>query len=112
MPDFAERISEGHGILKDNTQKQRQILNKRHRNLILLFLLITVLSITVVTIFHQIRKQKIIASAQFSQAWESGFVPFTQIFKYHVDPALTDTIYFKEYLKGPIAQDAGSAPLA
>ena len=42
-------------------------------------------------------------NASFSQVYESGTVPFTQIFKYQVDPEITDTIFFNELFKGNIA---------
>lgn len=51
-------------------------------------------------LYKYIIRENYFDNAQFSQAFGSGYVPFTQIFKYHVNPALTDSIYFNEYFKG------------
>lgn len=51
-------------------------------------------------LYKYIVRENHFSNAQFSQAFDSGYVPFTQIFKYHINPALTDSIYFNEYFKG------------
>ncbi|WP_319592454.1 hypothetical protein [uncultured Draconibacterium sp.] len=64
---------------------------------------IVIFSIFLITVLVQQQKQKKdLKSAVFKQVYDSGTVPFTQIFRYSFDRKVKDTIYFNEFNKGNI----------
>jgi hypothetical protein len=70
---------------------------------VLIATFIAVILTSAIFIFTNYQKEKLLEQMQFSQTWKEGFVPFTQIFKYQVSPAFSDTIHFIEHSKGGIA---------
>jgi len=79
------------------------IFNWKLWKVALILLLIVIVAVITVIVIRSIKKQQYFESARFSQFFESGFVPFTQIFRYNVNQKLADTIYFNEYYKGAIS---------
>jgi hypothetical protein len=101
--DFAEKNTEYPNSHQITPGKIRFFNPYNNKKLVLIATFIAVILASAIFIFTNYQKEKLLEQMQFSQTWKEGFVPFTQIFKYQVSPAFSDTIHFIEHSKGGIA---------
>jgi hypothetical protein len=102
--DFAENSS-GFNNIKSSSEPKKKVrseflMNRKPTLVILAVILFSILSFLLYNMYY---KKELISKMRFSQTWEEGFVPFTQIFKYHIPPGFSDSIHFNEYFKGSIS---------
>jgi len=97
--DFAENRNKNGQAKIPTVKPKKKRLNKNVRFFGIFILPVIILTAGSILLYKYIERENNFRIVEFSQAYDSGFVPFTQIFKYDVDPLLTDSIYFNEYFK-------------
>ena len=98
--DFAEKNNAKGPVKVSFNKPPKKRLNRKTRFFGTTVLPAIILIAGSFLLYKYIIRESYFDNARFSQAFGSGYVPFTQIFKYHVNPALADSIYFNEYFKG------------
>ncbi len=64
---------------------------------------VLVVLLAFILVIRKANYSRMMAETKIVQVYEQGSVPFTQIYRYSVNPSALDTIYFQELDKGPIA---------
>jgi hypothetical protein len=101
--DFAEKNSKNLNFQQIPPIKRRALIYRKTTKWILTASVTAITISASIFLYSHFLKEKLIEQMLFSQTWEEGFVPFTQIFKYQVSPDFSDSIHFNEYSKGSIA---------